>query len=269
MQTTPSTSASRSARSLQRTPAEPALVGGATTLRHVQGDCARCLAAGGVFIVVASSEELSQQLAGDPVHEDDDQRAQRYTRPSDRLNFLAGRRLLARLMPGGPVEPPIVGAAGAPTRAPIQVRPTGQPMPRNGVHISVSHSEHLLSVALTRSGPVGVDVESRSGFERNATVVDRIAHDEERAFVGTASQPDAALSRRLKIWTRKEALSKAMGVGIGFDANAWNTLPGRVVVEGADPQGYALRTHAGPRWNWVLSVASQPERPIRMVLLRG
>lgn len=261
MQATQATQASQATQTGRKAPAEPALVGGTTTLRHVQGDCARCLAAGGVFIVVASSEELSQQLADDPVHEDDDQRAQRYSRPSDRLNFLAGRRLLARLMPGGPVEPPAA--------VPIQVRPTGQPMPRSGVHISVSHSEKMLSVALTRSGPVGVDVESRSGFERNAMVVDRIAHDEERAFVGTASQPEAALSRRLKIWTRKEALSKAMGVGIGFDSNAWNTLPGRVVVEGADPQGYALRTHAGPRWNWVLSVASRPERPIRMVLLRG
>lgn len=261
MQTTQATQATQASQSNRKAMAEPALVGGATTLRHVQGDCARCLAAGGVFIVVASSEELSQQLADDPVHEEDDARAQRYTRPEDRLNFLAGRRLLARLMPGGMVEPP--------QNAPIGVRSTGQPMPRNGVHISVSHSEKMLSVALTRSGPVGVDVESRSGFERNAKVVDRIAHDEEKAFVGTAAQADTALSRRLKIWTRKEALSKAMGVGIGFDSNEWNTLPSKVVVEGADPQGYALRTHAGPRWNWVLSVASQPETPVRMVVLRG
>ncbi len=211
------------------------------SLRQARLDCARCLAGGGVFVVAGPSPALTDALPQDWLHEDDRRRAERYQRPDDRTNFIAGRRLLAGLLQQGRALPP------------LDAEPSGKPLPVRGIHFNLSHSGTWVAVALSRSGALGVDIESRAGFEPFAAVSDRISHPEERAWVHATGSAREMLMRRLEVWTRKEALLKAAGEGLGFDAVHWSSLPAKASA-GSRPQ-YSVRTFTGPRDAWVLSVA--------------
>ncbi|MFT5199248.1 MAG: phosphopantetheinyl transferase [Planctomycetota bacterium] len=82
----------------------------------------------------------------------------------------------------------------------------GKPMARDGWHVSKSHCEDHLAVAIGRA-PLGVDVEPI----RLARVAgwDRVINDAERDFIG---EVDALSFTRL--WTAKEAALKVSGQGI-------------------------------------------------------
>ncbi|NUR79487.1 MAG: 4'-phosphopantetheinyl transferase superfamily protein, partial [Dermatophilaceae bacterium] len=78
------------------------------------------------------------------------------------------------------------------------------------LHLSLSRTPGLVAVALSRSGPVGVDVEPRAaasfeGFDEVAL------HPDERA------PRTATATERVTAWVRKEAALKALGVGLRVD----------------------------------------------------
>jgi 4'-phosphopantetheinyl transferase len=81
-----------------------------------------------------------------------------------------------------------------------------------GVHFSLSHSGDHVVVAVTRAGPVGVDVEQLKPMT-----------DYRRLYGMTLTADEAAALRAaggrpldfLRIWVRKEAVTKAVGSGIG------------------------------------------------------
>lgn len=80
------------------------------------------------------------------------------------------------------------------------------------LNFNYSHAAGLIAIAISRGGPVGIDVES---IARPVDVrhFDRILSDAERAELGGLS--DAAQRRRFyAIWTAKEAYAKAIGTGL-------------------------------------------------------
>ncbi len=84
---------------------------------------------------------------------------------------------------------------------------TGKPyLPGSPTHFNVSHSHELGAVALARTD-VGVDVEALDGPKRRK-VLPGVLSDSERAWV-------TDVGTFLRAWTRKEALLKAIGAGIG------------------------------------------------------
>lgn len=103
--------------------------------------------------------------------------------------------------------------------------PHGRPilLQDNGVHVSLSRTGTLVAVAVTRVGPVGVDVETVEstdfdGFEATAL------HPDERADVEVAHRQER-LHRRATSWARKEAALKALGVGLRRDPASVRTPP--------------------------------------------
>lgn len=89
------------------------------------------------------------------------------------------------------------------------------PCAPGGLHVSLSHCEEVALVAVARS-PVGVDVETLTvaGDEDLADLADLVLHPSERAGfdgAGCATRPRAFL----RLWTRKEAVLKARGEGLG------------------------------------------------------
>jgi 4'-phosphopantetheinyl transferase len=87
----------------------------------------------------------------------------------------------------------------------------------DGVRFSLSHSGRLVLVAVTSSVDVGVDLEERRG----SLDCDQLAHavcapDE---LARWRAQPPGAARRAalLALWTRKEAILKAAGVGLAVD----------------------------------------------------
>lgn len=97
--------------------------------------------------------------------------------------------------------------------------PHGRPrlLDQPSLHFSLSRTATLVALAVTRSGPVGVDVERRgaTSFDGFAEVA---LHPDERT-TGPASVDG------LTAWVRKEAALKALGVGLRTDPTSIRTPP--------------------------------------------
>lgn len=84
-----------------------------------------------------------------------------------------------------------------------------------GLEFNLSDSGDLALLALSRIGPVGVDVEHLERIPDFSTIAEsHFADDERRALLALPS-PDQ-LEGFYRIWTRKEAYIKAIGIGLGF-----------------------------------------------------
>jgi len=142
-----------------------------------------------------------------------------YRRAEDRDRFLVGCALAKTV---------IAGYSG---RRPHDVRfdracrrcggPHGKPaIVGGGLEHSVTHSGELVAVAVARS-PVGVDVEQAEGRSRPLgaggdpeSLARLVLAEGERAALA-AADPAARACAFLVAWTRKEAVTKATGDGLG------------------------------------------------------
>jgi 4'-phosphopantetheinyl transferase len=100
---------------------------------------------------------------------------------------------------------------------------TGKPIVTGGVHFSISHSGDLILLALSRQCDIGVDVERRRDVPRVTELGERWLTAAERAEVARMAESNGegdASHAFLRVWTRKEARLKALGVGISGAAMA-------------------------------------------------
>jgi 4'-phosphopantetheinyl transferase len=104
-------------------------------------------------------------------------------------------------------------------------RPHGKPtLPGTDLHVSVTHSGERAAAALTREGPVGVDVELVT-TQDHAALTDQILG------------PDERTGDFYTYWTRKESVVKATGDGL--------RVPLRDVRVSAPDEAPALRGYPG------------------------
>ena len=133
------------------------------------------------------------------------------------------------------------------------------------VEFNLSHSSDLALIAVARSRRVGVDVERLRSVSDLDDLAARVCTPAELTTLATLAETHRARAF-LSMWTRKEALAKATGEGIGgvmrdaranaADANAWT------VVEVDDLPGYvACVVGEGSGWRVVRrTVAALTER---------
>jgi 4'-phosphopantetheinyl transferase len=98
---------------------------------------------------------------------------------------------------------------------------------RDGLVFGVSHSGGLGLVGIRRGGQVGVDVERIiHGFDWREVAATALSEREVSAL--GALPTDQQCEAFFAIWTRKEALAKGIGVGLGVDLAALEvpTAPG-------------------------------------------
>lgn len=137
--------------------------------------------------------------------------------------------------------------------------PDGQPqLPGTGLATSLSHSGTMVAVAIARGAAVGVDIEGfppRTNLHDIAGVLCSAAESEAMA----ALDGEARTRALLELWTRKEALLKAFGVGLRV---APSTIDANVDIAIAPPANAAgatacrLATLAMPvGWLGALAVA--------------
>ena len=93
-----------------------------------------------------------------------------------------------------------------------EIAPGGKPhLSDDTVHFSLSHTDDLVAVAVSKTHPVGVDIERirpmRAGFAA------RWLSEAEQRHVLNAPDGEAAL---LTLWTKKEAAAKRDGRGLAF-----------------------------------------------------
>jgi 4'-phosphopantetheinyl transferase len=124
---------------------------------------------------------------------------------------------------------------------------------------NVTHSGTLIGVAAARGRRVGIDVESISAPRDFELLIQEVMGTGERAALAKLTG-GARVQAFYECWTRKEALVKAMGVGIGFPL-ARIDLPilpedGRVELQSVDmPVSFWLvRTTCVPD-EFVVSIA--------------
>jgi 4'-phosphopantetheinyl transferase len=132
-------------------------------------------------------------------------RAERYRLAADRDRFRLGAVLLrAAAARHLDVLPADVAVDRTCARCGAQ---HGRPqLPGTGLNVSVSHSGEVVAVALTRCGPVGVDVEAVRAIDF-AAIAESVCTPAERIEVRTEAD-------FFTIWTRKEAVLKATGEGL-------------------------------------------------------
>ncbi|WP_329113070.1 4'-phosphopantetheinyl transferase family protein [Streptomyces sp. NBC_01465] len=162
--------------------------------------------------------------------------------PAGRFVFAASRLLMKHTAAA------VLGAD--PADLDIAYQPGGRPTLRGfgeELHLSLAHTEELIVAAVSRSGPVGVDTESGTR---------EISYDLLRSHVCTPAEaevldvlPDGERTARfLRLWTLKEAYTKALGqgmrrrftaVGFHWDAN------GRPVLaeDSARARSWSFATH--------------------------
>ena len=166
---------------------------------------------------------------------------------------------LARSTPR-PIETVVGRYLGvAPDSLVLERSPTGKPAVAGAPFaVGLAHSGETSLVAVTRGAEVGVDVESRRpGIERWSLVAHALTEREQArlAQAPTAEQTDAFLA----VWTRKEALLKAAGTGLGLDPRLIE-LDGTTVI--------SLPPELGDPSEWTIADVPIPGH-VAAIALRG
>lgn len=132
-------------------------------------------------------------------------RADRFLHAADRSRSILGRGL-ARVALGG-----VMGVA--PARLEFSANEHGKPEVLGGPPFNVSHSGDVVLVALASAGRIGVDVELARDL-RDLEALARGTFREEEVAAVVTTPPHLRKAAFYRVWTRKEALLKALGVGL-------------------------------------------------------
>lgn len=133
-------------------------------------------------------------------------RAAEFLQPADAARHLLGRALLRTVLARE------LGKNTLPATLPTN--PWGKPgLPGSGFEFSISHAGNAVWLAITRQTALGIDVESVTACSDPYLLADML-HPEERADIHRCSDPQDASRHFLRCWTRKEAVSKALGRGL-------------------------------------------------------
>ncbi len=144
-------------------------------------------------------------------------RAGRYRFQRDRDRFIARRTFLRRVLSGYLGVPP----ASIRYRGPGQGRPALDPP--SPISFSTSHSEGLAVVAIGRDRLVGIDIELARPIPDALDLAHTLFARREADHLRSTPIDDRSRAF-LRLWTRKEAYAKALGVGLSLPFDALDVL---------------------------------------------
>jgi 4'-phosphopantetheinyl transferase len=136
------------------------------------------------------------------------QRAARYTHLASREQYVVARSTL-RVLLGRYLD-------CAPEDVRLEAGAQGKPALAGGaaeLHFNVSHTSGLALVALTRVGPVGIDVEHVRPMPTHLDMAERFFTPRESAALRRLPA-ERSVEAFFQVWTRKEAFLKALGLGL-------------------------------------------------------
>jgi 4'-phosphopantetheinyl transferase len=109
-----------------------------------------------------------------------------------------------------------------------------------GVQFNLSHSGTVALVALAADVALGVDVEEMRPLPERRDIVEHYLHPDEAADLNSLDGA-AAEQAFYRAWTRKEALTKALGLGLNLDLDRFRVScrpgesPAVRALDGFDP----------------------------------
>ncbi|HZF62335.1 MAG TPA: 4'-phosphopantetheinyl transferase superfamily protein [Desulfovibrio sp.] len=144
------------------------------------------------------------------------QEAGRYAHMEDSARHLAGRALARRLLRA---------AYGQDSAVVFARSPYGKPFcPGVSADFSISHSGCMVWVAFCRCARVGIDVERMRPLPDAAELTSQLHPQEQKDLL---SLPPAELQRAFyRCWTRKEAVIKAVGMGLSMPLQSFSVHTG-------------------------------------------
>ncbi|WMX48577.1 4'-phosphopantetheinyl transferase superfamily protein [Streptomyces roseicoloratus] len=155
-------------------------------------------------------------------------RADRYLRPGDRASFVAGRAALRRVLAehlGVGAGAIVWGRAPCPGCGSERHGPPRIAGPPTPLTFGFSRSGAWALVAVAPSGPVGVDVEALRTLDVRETAALSLSPRESAYVLGLPHEERLRAFHRA--WVRKEAVTKAVGVGIATDLRRVDVSPDR------------------------------------------
>ncbi|MFD0263571.1 4'-phosphopantetheinyl transferase family protein [Kitasatospora indigofera] len=172
-------------------------------------------------------------------------RMRRYVRAADGSRFAAGRaatrRVLGRHL-GVPAAAVRIGRRRCPGCGSSRHGPPVVVWPETSLGFSFSGTSVHALVAVAPNGPVGVDIEAVRELDIGGLGGRCLSPAEARHLAGL--DPAARARAFLRAWTRKEAVTKAAGVGVATDLRAVHVSP-----ELPGPVEVSFRAGSGPgRW---------------------
>ena len=87
----------------------------------------------------------------------------------------------------------------------------GKPYLEDGPYFSISHCKEGIAVAIDDQ-PIGIDIEGIRNAD--ADLVERVMNEEEKSQITNHQSPIESAYAFTRLWTQKEAIVKAQGVGI-------------------------------------------------------
>ena len=185
------------------------------------------------------------------------QRAARFRHASRRAQAIASRALLRHCLSER------LGKRPGAWRIEADAHGRPQLEPRNSeVDFNTSHTDGMVVCAVSNGFPVGVDVEHLDRAKEIAGVAGRFLSEEEQ-LAWQAKPADAANLFLLQLWTLKEALAKAEGLGLQIDftglsihQDATNNF--RLAADNRW-RLFTRRSHSG----YVMAAVCQPNEPVR------
>ena len=127
-----------------------------------------------------------------------------------------------------------LATASDPHRLVGRSRPRGKPSLEGGPAFNLAHTGDHLVLALATEGEVGVDAEEPRALPDLEALARRVFTSTERDELGAVPPGPERTEAFLRGWTRKEALLKAMGVGLALS-------PRRFSVDLFGSEGQLLR----------------------------
>ena len=123
-----------------------------------------------------------------------------------------------------------------PPKADFAIHQGGKPyIPELPFHFNLSHSDGLVVLAVSKTHPVGVDIEKirplRPGF------AERWLTASEQAALAHAEDREAAT---ILLWTAKEAAAKKSGTGLGYRPQEISTADTASILLAQGEDRYAL-----------------------------
>jgi len=93
--------------------------------------------------------------------------------------------------------------------------------------VSIAHTDGAVAAAVSTEGRIGIDVELATQYDPD--MGNLVLTAAQRALIEASANPDALF---LRLWTRKEAIGKALGVGIEDDVLGCAVENDRVLLRG-------------------------------------
>jgi len=180
----------------------------------------------------------------DWVDEEERRQAERFVNPRDGRRFLA-RRAARRAVLAAELERPIqelrfvAGVHGKPALA----------GPAEVLQFNATHSAGRALIATSLAGPLGLDLERHLPLGEDLRRVSSVFNPTEQTSLAALPAEQQA-SAFFALWTRKEALLKAVGLGLSRALDSF-AVP---VDPAAAPQWLFLDPEGAPWWLQSLSV---------------